>query len=105
MEKVCCNQFYEILKIEPSEGDTPFESGNVVLYHADNVDEYGIIIHDGGESYIVLRFCPWCGSSLPTSKRSLWFEALEKLGFDEPLLNPDIPEEFRTSAWRTETAG
>ena len=24
--------------------------------------EYGLIVHDGGSSVIVIRFCPWCGA-------------------------------------------
>ena len=26
--------------------------------------EYGLIIHDGGESVIRIAYCPWCGSRL-----------------------------------------
>jgi len=26
---------------------------------------YGLIIHDGGESMIVISHCPWCGTQLP----------------------------------------
>jgi len=26
--------------------------------------EYGIVIHDGGESMIGIDYCPWCGTSL-----------------------------------------
>jgi hypothetical protein len=26
--------------------------------------DYGLPIHDGGSSYIAIRFCPWCGSRL-----------------------------------------
>ena len=26
---------------------------------------YGIMIHDGGSSMIVMAFCPWCGAKLP----------------------------------------
>ena len=25
---------------------------------------YGIMIHDGGESVIVISYCPWCGTKL-----------------------------------------
>jgi hypothetical protein len=24
--------------------------------------EYGVPVHDGGQSHIVIRFCPWCGT-------------------------------------------
>jgi hypothetical protein len=26
---------------------------------------YGLRIHDGGSSYIEIKYCPWCGSKLP----------------------------------------
>jgi hypothetical protein len=29
--------------------------------------EYGIMIHDGGSSFVEISYCPWCGSEL--SKR------------------------------------
>ncbi len=28
---------------------------------------YGMIVHDGGRSMIAISFCPWCGTSLPTT--------------------------------------
>lgn len=29
---------------------------------------YGLMIHDGGPSVIVISFCPWCGTKLPESQ-------------------------------------
>jgi hypothetical protein len=26
---------------------------------------YGLIVHDGGSSFIRINFCPWCGARLP----------------------------------------
>ena len=26
---------------------------------------YGIMVHDGGSSMIVISHCPWCGTKLP----------------------------------------
>ncbi len=31
--------------------------------------EFAIKVLDGGSSYIVLKFCPWCGHILPRSQR------------------------------------
>jgi len=25
---------------------------------------YGLIVHDGGASSIIINFCPWCGADL-----------------------------------------
>jgi hypothetical protein len=29
--------------------------------------EYGLLVHDGGDSAVTIRFCPWCGTRLPES--------------------------------------
>jgi len=34
-------------------------------------DEYGIAVHDGGDSRITIAFCPWCGKKLDTEARGL----------------------------------
>jgi hypothetical protein len=44
--------------------------------------EYGLIIHDGGSSVIVISYCPWCGARLPESQRDRWFGKLERLGIN-----------------------
>jgi len=40
-----------------------------ILYFWEKVNEYLIPVHDGGSSGIVIRYCPWCGSTLPESTR------------------------------------
>ena len=61
-------------------------------------NEYGLIVHDGGTSVVVIAFCPWCGSKLSESKREEWFRELSRRGFDDPV-SQDIPVEFRNDAW------
>ena len=29
---------------------------------------YGLIIHDGGQSAILIAYCPWCGVPLPSAR-------------------------------------
>jgi hypothetical protein len=41
----------------------PFDCADQVVYRTDSGD-FGLIIHDGGSSYIAIEFCPWCGSAL-----------------------------------------
>ncbi|MEY9869026.1 hypothetical protein ABIE66_004405 [Peribacillus sp. B2I2] len=69
-----------------------------MITYNDKFDEYGLIIQDGGSSSIEITYCPWCGTKLPGSKRDLWFEVLEQLGFDDPA-EQSIPEEFKTDKW------
>lgn len=57
-----------------------FECPDTLIYYNEKFDEFGIIIHDGGESYVNINFCPWCGERLPESKRDRWFDELEQLG-------------------------
>ncbi len=59
--------------------------------------EIGIRIEDGGTSYLVMEFCPWCAKQLPKSLRDAWFDEMEKRGLD-PYGN-DIPEEFLDERW------
>lgn len=62
-------------------------------------DEYGISLFEDDASYVLLNYCPWCGKSLPTSKRLEWFEQLEELGFENPLFRDDLPLAYRSSEW------
>ncbi len=60
--------------------------------------EYGVDVQDGGSSYLMIRFCPWCGVTLPSSLRDEWFDALEASGLD-PHDPESIPQEFRDESW------
>ena len=71
---------------------------NKIIQYSDRFDEYGIVIHDGGNSSIIINYCPWCGKELSKSKRDEWFDTLEKLGFINPL-EEDIPIEFKSNLW------
>jgi hypothetical protein len=62
-------------------------------------DEYSIET-PGGASRQLIYFCPWCGERLPPSKRDQWFDQLEAQGFDP--LNDQVPEPYKTAAWRLE---
>jgi Domain of unknown function (DUF6980) len=46
-----------------------FDCPDQVIDHLPDLNEYGLIIHDGGSSHYVIRYCPWCGCRLPKSKR------------------------------------
>jgi hypothetical protein len=61
-------------------------------------DEYRFPMSYDGYSATPIRHCPWCGHRLPDSKRSLWYERLESLGYSDPG-NEDLPDEFGTDEW------
>lgn len=92
----CCEQFKLILKL--SDVTDPFKNPDALISYSEVFDEYGLIIHDGGESSVLIEFCPWCGKKLPSSKRELWFDELETLGFSSPFTE-ELPKEYDSSEW------
>jgi hypothetical protein len=70
-----------------------------VIKYSPVFDEYGLIIHDGGSASYRILYCPFCGMKLPASKRDRWFDELEASGFENPSLDDDIPENYRSDAW------
>jgi hypothetical protein len=51
----------------------PFDCPDCIMLYFNKFDEYGIPIHDGGTSCIIIKYCPWCGKKLPKSKRKSSF--------------------------------
>jgi hypothetical protein len=35
-----------------------------LIVYVDRLGEFGLRVHDGGSSYVVIRHCPWCGAKL-----------------------------------------
>ena len=59
----------EQLELVCPHGHNRFECPDNLIDYSAKFDEYGIIVHDGGQSHVQIQFCPWCGSRLPESKR------------------------------------
>ena len=94
----CCEEMKERIELNCDGHISKFDCPDFVIMYIPEFDEYSIVIHDGGKSGILIRYCPWCGKELPMPKRDLWFEILEKLGFDDPF-EQDIPVEFLNETW------
>src|SRR5690242_6834187 len=79
----------------------PLPKGGVVAW-IPMWNEYGVPVAgpSRGNPYQLrmAAFCPWCGSALPPSKRHMWFDRLNGLGFEDPG-SDDIPEEYHSDAW------
>lgn len=75
----------------------PFDCPDCLVYFNPKFVEYGIIVHDGGRSTVVVAFCPWCGSPLPESQRDRWFEELADRGIDP--WEDDVPAEYQDGRW------
>lgn len=97
MKKHCCEVMDSITTLDCEQHDI-YTCPDVLIIYIDKYDEYGISIKDGGPSISLINYCPYCGSKLPGSKRDLWFDTLEDLGFDDPG-EQNIPKEFHTSEW------
>ena len=98
MDKHCCNEMDQAVIFSCDLHVDICSCPDVLIRYIPKFDEYGIIIKDGGTSIKTIKFCPWCGSELPTSKREVWFSALEKLGFEDPSAQ-EIPEVFKSDSW------
>jgi hypothetical protein len=98
MKKHCCEKMSLEASRTCKDHEDPFTCPDCIIFYSSKFDEYGIIIHDGGMASFSIQFCPWCGTALPSSKRSVWLETLSDLGYDDPW-NQDIPEEFRSNLW------
>ena len=81
-----------------------FDCADALVLFRPEYQEYGIIIHDGGSSTVVMSFCPWCGTKLPESQRDRWFDELRARGID-PHSGDPIPAEFQDDRWLRAGAG
>lgn len=68
----------------------------LVRYNA-KFREYGLVIHDGGTSSLLIGYCPFCGVTLPESLRERWFEVLEGLGHEPG--DEGVPATMLTDEW------
>ncbi|MDD3022185.1 MAG: hypothetical protein PHX61_14600 [Alphaproteobacteria bacterium] len=60
--------------------------------------EYGIPVLDGGSSFIIITFCPWCGHKLPSSLREKWFELMDEMGIDYDDIEK-MPKRMQSDEW------
>ena len=76
---------------------TAVEAGDLPLVYSPKFREFGIAYTDGGSSFLLITFCPFCGEQLPGSLRDEWFDALEQLGLEPE--DPAVPEVFGSDRW------
>ncbi|AOT68318.1 DUF6980 family protein [Geosporobacter ferrireducens] len=98
MMTFCCEDMKNNINTNCCEHNEKFQCSDSLIYYDLIFDEYGLIVHDGGNSYILIKFCPWCGAELPESKRDKWFEELEQLGYDSPY-DKEIPQKYKSDKW------
>lgn len=74
----------------------------VLVVRIDMFREYGMVVHDGGSSFVPIAHCPWCGSKLPRSERDRWFAEMRRRGIDPK--SDEVPPEFQDGTWLGEPA-
>lgn len=75
----------------------PKDCHDATIHYDEVFDEYSIP-HGDGNSQLTINNCPWCGTKLSESKRDLWFDTLESIGYDDPW-DQEIPEKFKSKSW------
>lgn len=98
MNKHCCDDMCRNINFNCENHSNPFKCSDILIYYNEKWNEYGLIIHDSGTSYITINYCPWCGKKLPDSKADTWFDELEKLGFTNHF-SEDIPKKYTSAEW------
>jgi len=68
---VCCEMMRSQVEHECEEHSTFECPDKLVSYVTDGTigRGLGLLIHDGGTSYIAINYCPWCGSDVRDPRR------------------------------------
>jgi len=53
---------FDLEQICPQHGSR-FDCPDALIAEANG--GFGLIVHDGGQSFITISFCPWCGTKVP----------------------------------------
>jgi hypothetical protein len=62
----CCEMMTFQLNQQCSQHADVFDCPDVLIFHSQQNKTYGLIVHDGGTSYIEIAYCPWCGINVST---------------------------------------
>ncbi|MEV8426283.1 DUF6980 family protein [Streptomyces niveus] len=99
MTEHCCATMTSRVNFHCDHDGDPFACSDALICFSARLQEYGLIIHDGGVSSVEIRFCPWCGQRLPESQRDRWFDELGRRGIDP--WEDEVPAEFQDGSWLT----
>ena len=69
MGEHCCDEMRQQVERECDLHPDRSYCPDALVTYSPRWREYGLIVHDGGSSWVSIRFCPWCGSRLPESVR------------------------------------
>lgn len=80
-----------------SEMELHINNNELAIVFIPKFREYGVSYQDGGSSFQLIRYCPWCGCRLPDSIRDLWFKKIEVMGLEPD--DPQMPPSFLSDEW------
>jgi hypothetical protein len=66
----CCASMVDAVRVDCQVHGDPFSCPDSLVIFNEVMNEYGLIIHDGTASYVLIDHCPWCGTRL-AGKRAL----------------------------------
>jgi hypothetical protein len=66
----CCNMMQDNVLYRCNQHPNPFDCPDNLIYYDAEERKYGLIVHDGGESFLTIEYCPWCGAKLPDKNSS-----------------------------------
>ena len=92
----CCDAMKAALAFDCEQHADPFECADALVLYNEIFDEYGLPVHDGGASYVLITHCPWCAGKMPDSQRDRWFDETEALGVPDE----ELPGKYSTGEWR-----
>lgn len=94
--KHCCEGMRIACEFSCTKCHDEWACSDTLIKYLDKFEEYGIIIHDGTSSISHIDFCPYCGVTLPTSRRDEYFDLMDQVGLD-PWDNPEEAKKIWTT--------
>ncbi len=64
MSEYCCETMTQWSQPCKTHEDDPLDCPDYLIHRTKNGKLTGIRIFDGGSSFVVMAFCPWCGEKL-----------------------------------------
>lgn len=66
--KHCCDEMAQRSEHRCPSHPDPFDCADNLVCFSTWHNRYGLIVHDGGASFVVIDYCPFCGTELPNDR-------------------------------------
>jgi hypothetical protein len=61
---LCCDDMARAVTFDCEHCRDSFDCADVLVHYSEAHGHFGLIIRDGGKSWVKIDFCPWCGQQL-----------------------------------------